>query len=126
MTMAEVAPILIVDDDEDTRHVLSHVLSLRGYRTAEAATGAEALEYLRAGKPACCLILDLNLPDMNGGQVRAELKRDPAFAHLPVIIFSGMEVEKPIEDIVAHVRKGLDPEELLTHVERTCKECCRR
>jgi CheY-like chemotaxis protein len=119
-------PILVVDDNEDTRFVVSQVLAFRGYVTAEASTGADALAYLRSGKPACLIILDQNLPDMTGRQVREELKRDPKLARIPVIVFSGLEPDGHMDDVVAYVRKGLDPEQLLTFVDQACGKAAPR
>ena len=113
-------PVLVVDDDDDLRSAVSQLLELRGYTTAEAASGAEALAYLRSGKPACLLILDQKLPDIPGRQVREELKRDPHLARIPVIVFSGVDPDGRMDDVVAYVRKGLDPEQLLALVDQVC------
>jgi len=113
-------PILIVDDVEETRHLLRRVLEMKGYATAEASSGGAALRYLRTGGSACLIILDMNLPDTTGLAVHAELKRDPALAAIPVIVFSGMQPESPMSDVVAYVRKGVDVDELLSLVDKTC------
>ena len=46
------APVLIVDDNLETREVLQHVLAIKGYPTATAADGKAALDYLRGGGAA--------------------------------------------------------------------------
>ena len=113
-------PILIVDDVEETRFLLRRVLQMKGHATAEAATGAEALRYLRDGGPACLIILDMNLPDTTGRAVHAELGRDPVLSRIPVIVFSGMNPDGPMPGIVAYVRKGIEVDRLLSVVESTC------
>lgn len=113
-------PILVVDDDEDTRYALVQILRMEGYATAEVGTGAAALDYLRDGKPACAVILDMMLPDMSGADVRAALARDPGLAAIPVIAFSALDDEGLMPGVVAYVRKGLDVDVLLAAVAKAC------
>jgi CheY-like chemotaxis protein len=113
-------PILLVEDDENTRTALADVLEMKGYAVAQASLGAEALDYLRAGKPACLIILDMTLPDMSGADVHAELRRDSALSKIPVIVFSGYENDGRLTDVVAYVRKGIDPDDLLRVVDGAC------
>jgi CheY-like chemotaxis protein len=112
-------PILVVDDNEETRVVLQRVLEIKGYPTVEARSGPEALRYLRAGNPASLIILDISMPGMDGAAVHAELKADPRLSHIPVIVFSGIDARSRVEDVVAYVRKGVDPEVLLSLVAQT-------
>src|SRR5262249_22612621 len=111
-------PILIVDDDEDTRFALAHLLEAEGYVTAGVATGAEALSHLRAGRPTALVILDIMLPDMSGVAVRAELKRDATLASIPVVGFSALDDDGRLPDVAAYVRKGLEIDVLLRAIAR--------
>ena len=120
MTGGGRAPILIVDDDEDTRYVLAHILRTEGYATALAATGAAGLEYLRM-HPVGVVVLDLMLPDMSGVAVRAEMRREPALATIPVVVFSALDDHGELPDVAAYVRKGSDVDVLLTAVARACR-----
>ena len=114
--------ILIVDDNDETRDVLQRVLQIRGYVTAEARSGPDALRWLRDGNPTRLILLDINMPGMDGWAVHAELKSDPALADIPVIVFSGVDgANAKVDDIVAYVRKGIDPDLLLSLIERTCR-----
>ena len=83
------APVLIVEDNDETREVLEQILELRGYATATAEDGQAALAHLRGGNPACLIILDLLMPVMDGWTLSRELRADPKFAHIPVVAFSG-------------------------------------
>ncbi len=67
--------ILVVDDTEANRYVLSRCLTQAGYRVVEAANGAQALEHVRS-KPDL-VILDIKLPDMDGYEVCRRIKSDP-------------------------------------------------
>jgi CheY-like chemotaxis protein len=115
-------PILVVDDNDETRDVLQRVLQIKGYVTAEARSGADALRWLRDGNRARLILLDISMPGMDGWAVHAELKSDPALSRIPVIVFSGVDgANGSVEDIVAYVRKGVDPDLLLSLIERTCR-----
>jgi len=74
------APVLIVEDNYETREVLERILELWGYATATAEDGLAALGYLRGGNPACLIILDLRMPIMDGWALSRELQADPKFA----------------------------------------------
>ena len=79
--------ILIVDDVATNRIVLKVKLEAVFYQALLAASGAQALHIARTERPDL-ILLDLLLPDMNGSQVLAQLRADPATAMIPVIILS--------------------------------------
>jgi CheY-like chemotaxis protein len=80
------AVLLLVDDDEAKRYVLSTWLKRAGHTVLEVGTGQEALD--RATE-AEAVLLDVNLPDMSGFDVCRQLKSDPRTAAIPVIQVSG-------------------------------------
>jgi len=61
--------LLIVEDDSTTRKALRGIYTRLGWRVSEAGTVAEALSLLDAGPEPCCLVLDLTLPDGDGGAI---------------------------------------------------------
>ena len=65
--------ILIAEDNEDLRKMLAWLLQPRGYETLQAATGQEAIQVAIAAQPNL-ILLDLNLPDMNGADVARAIK----------------------------------------------------
>jgi DNA-binding response OmpR family regulator len=69
------ADILLVDDDLKLLEIVSTSLSRQGYRVRTAATGREALEHA-TGAPPHLVILDLDLPDMNGIEVLDNIRDD--------------------------------------------------
>jgi CheY-like chemotaxis protein len=81
-------PILIVEDDPDSRAMLAAMLSLHGYSATLAANGAEGLAHARQSPP-CLILLDLMMPVMDGPSFRAEQLADPALAAIPVMVISG-------------------------------------
>ena len=82
--------ILVVDDDPGDTLLICDALAEgpRPYRVATAADGAEGLEHLRAHPLTDLVLLDLNMPRMNGHEVLAAIKSDQALRHIPVIIFT--------------------------------------
>ncbi len=75
--------ILIIDDLESNRYFFSHHLKSVGYQVIEAETGREGIE--KAQEDPDLIILDINLPDMNGMQVCSLLKGDSRLGRIPVI-----------------------------------------
>ena len=82
-------PVLVVDDVDATRHGLAELLRLRGYATQEAKNGAEGIEVLRQHPETGVVVLDLAMPGTNGVWFREQQLREPALAHVPVIVFTG-------------------------------------
>ncbi len=88
--------ILIVDDTEATRELLSRRLVREGHHIVEAASGRFALERI-AAETFDLILLDMMMPDMNGYEVLTQLKADARFRHIPVIVISALD-EKLISD----------------------------
>ena len=82
--------ILIVDDDAVTRQALTAVLGIRGYATMAVADGAQALAYLdESGASVSLVVLDLQMPVLDGFGFLAAQRRNPELMGIPVVIYSG-------------------------------------
>jgi DNA-binding response OmpR family regulator len=79
--------ILIVDDEEDIRSVLSTRLERAGFRVSTAGTGMEALNHIRATAPDL-MILDIMLPGIDGMAVCGMVKHDQRFSRIPVVMMT--------------------------------------
>jgi len=79
--------ILVVDDLEETRGLLMRMLRDEGYIATGASDGVEALEAMARSKPAL-VIMDLNMPRMNGLQAIQEIRKCGELREIPVIMFS--------------------------------------
>ena len=79
--------VLLVEDNESNRDMLTRRLEKRGYRVVCASTGAAALAFARTKSPAL-ILLDLRLPDIDGWEVSRTLKIDPATHAIPIIATS--------------------------------------
>ncbi len=76
--------ILLVEDNEMNRDMLSRRLGRKGYEVAMALDGGEALTMAASEAPAL-ILMDMNLPVMDGWEATRRLKADPATASIPVI-----------------------------------------
>ena len=85
--MSPVPKILVVEDEAHIARLLQFVLARNGFEVATAQSGATALEVVRSSPPAA-VILDLNLPDMSGTEVLAQIRQDPKANTAAVIILS--------------------------------------
>jgi signal transduction histidine kinase/DNA-binding response OmpR family regulator len=82
--------ILVVDDDANIRELLQQEFTEAGYTVRLAADGREALQCIREERPGL-VVLDVMMPEMNGFDVAAVLKNDPATMDIPIIILSIVE-----------------------------------
>jgi len=87
--------ILVVDDDPANRDLLERRLHREGYIVTSADNGLQALKLLRSAS-FDLVLLDLIMPGLDGYQVLAKLKADPALKHLPVIMISALDQENGI------------------------------
>jgi CheY-like chemotaxis protein len=78
--------ILIVEDDRDIAETMGLMLEDRGYRTATAGNGREALELLSRGPRPSLILLDLTMPVMDGPQFRRVQLETSGLADIPVVI----------------------------------------
>jgi class 3 adenylate cyclase len=86
------ARLLVVDDNKVNRLLLTRSLELQGHSVASAENGRVALDMLRAVAGAFdLLLLDMEMPEMNGFQVLEQLTNDRALRDLPVIVTSSLE-----------------------------------
>jgi CheY-like chemotaxis protein len=84
-------PILVVEDDREQREALCAMLDLEGFAHADAANGREALDYLdRSGAP-CLVLLDLEMPVMNGWDFREKQLEDESLSDIPVVVVTASD-----------------------------------
>ncbi len=117
--------ILIVDDNEMMREFLANYLCKK-FLVNTVGSGTEAINYLSSRKIPDLVITDLNMPLMNGHILLDKIKNNSVFAHIPVIILSGLkESSSRIKCLQAGAKdfiiKPFNPEELELRVSRTLK-----
>ncbi|MFH0913512.1 MAG: response regulator [Candidatus Omnitrophota bacterium] len=112
--------VLLVDDDPDILDVLEITLSEDNFEILKAGNGEEAMRIIKS-KPLDLLLVDYNMPKMNGRQVCAEVKKDILLRHLPVIMVTGKgDISDKVGGIDAgaddYIVKPFEPKELIAHV----------
>lgn len=85
--------ILVIDDDEINRHIMTRQLERQGHTVVTVDNGQDALSLLKR-VPFDVIILDVMMPDMNGFQVLDQLKGDERLRDMPVIVISALEDSK--------------------------------
>ena len=116
--------ILVVEDNEKNMKLLRDVLSAKGYRTLEAVSGEAAIELALAAVPALVL-MDVQLPGMNGAEALERLRGDGRTAAIPVLALTAQAMEGDRERFLAagfdgYLSKPVDILELLRTVQEHC------
>ncbi len=114
--------ILVIDDDESIVDIIEGFLAAHHFRPSRALDGKEGLRLARDVKPAV-IILDRQMPGLDGHDVLRELKADPALAQIPVIMLTAenrrVEIEESIKLGAAdYVVKPFEPEEIVERVKK--------
>jgi two-component system alkaline phosphatase synthesis response regulator PhoP len=120
------AKILIVDDDPDLVEAVSIILESKGYEVSVAYGGIEGLEKAKTENPDL-IVLDVMMPDKDGYVVCKELKEDPKYQSIPILLLTAvvskisttrytqqMGMETEADD---YVDKPVEPEELVRRIE---------
>lgn len=97
--------VINVDDIEANRYAMTKILQRAGFEAIEADSGYAALELINKYKPDC-VVLDINLPDINGFEVCKKIRENPTTASIPVIHVSATYVK--IEDRETAYEGGAD------------------
>lgn len=111
--------IMIVEDDDDIREAVALLLEGHQYVVDARESALHALEGLRAGALPDVILLDLNMPGMDGWEFRVQQKRQPSWAGIPVVAFSADSSAKAAAiDAHAYLTKPVDPRILIQTLER--------
>lgn len=81
--------ILIVDDEPDFSMIVQTHLEKEGFATELAYNGLEGYEKIKANPPDA-IVLDVMMPEMDGYQLCAKLKKDPTYAEIPIILLTAV------------------------------------
>src|SRR5215212_1928273 len=114
--------ILVVEDQEDNRQILRDLLRSADYEMIEAADGAEALEAVAKRRPDL-ILMDIQLPILDGYEVTRRIRADPAMRTIPIIAvtsyaLTGDEAKAREAGCDDYVTKPYSPRQLLAKVRK--------
>ena len=122
--------ILLVEDNPVNRRLAEFLLRSQGYKVLEATTAQEAFELLKAERPDL-IVIDIQLPGIDGLEAARKLKQDPTTCNIPVIAVTSYAMkgdrEKALEaGCVGYVSKPIDKtifvQEIATHLSHQAKD----
>lgn len=116
------ARVLVVDDDDVIRQLITVNLELEGFEVATAVDGQDCLDVVRAVAPDV-VTLDVMMPRLDGWATAERLRADPATAHLKLVLLSARAQEADLRrgdriGVDAYLTKPFDPDELVQIVRR--------
>jgi two-component system, cell cycle response regulator DivK len=117
--------VLVVEDNEKNMKLFRDVLQATGYDTLEASTGEDAVELARANAPALVL-MDVQLPGIDGTEALAQLRRDERTSAIPVLALTAQAMHGDRERFLAagfdgYLSKPVDVAELIAAVGEHCR-----
>lgn len=115
------ARILLVEDNEMNRDMLSRRLQRKGYEVAIAVDGGEGVAMATSQRPDL-ILMDMSLPVLNGWDATRQIKADPALNHIPVIALTAHAMASDREQALAagcdgYETKPIDLPQLLEKIE---------
>jgi two-component system cell cycle response regulator DivK len=118
----EKGKVLYVEDNPDNRMLVRRILLSEGYGLLEATNAHEALELLKTARPDL-ILMDINMPDMDGYTLTAKIKTTPGLERIPVLALTANvmrgDKEKTLEaGCDGYIQKPIDFDELLREVEK--------
>src|SRR5262245_21826125 len=114
-------PILLIEDNEQNRYLLSFLLEQHGYRVLTAADGPRGIELARATAPGL-ILLDIQLPLMDGYTVARELRNHAELRQIPIVAVTSYAMpgdrEKALEaGCSGYIEKPINPETFISEME---------
>jgi two-component system cell cycle response regulator DivK len=112
--------ILVIDDHEDNRRILHDLLANAGYEVVAAATGEDGVALAETRTPAL-ILMDIQLPDIDGYEATRRIKGNPALGQIPLIAvtsyaLSGDDAKALAAGCDAYIAKPFSPRALLAKV----------
>jgi two-component system, cell cycle response regulator DivK len=112
--------ILVVEDQEDNRRIIRDLLASAGYEMIEATDGETGVRLARTERPDL-ILMDIQLPVLDGHEATRRIKQNPELRHIPVIVvtsyaLSGDDVKAMAAGCDAYVAKPFSPRQLLSKI----------
>jgi two-component system cell cycle response regulator DivK len=115
------AKILLIEDNEQNRYLVSFILTAKGYEVLQASNGVEGIAMAIQSRPSL-ILLDIQLPSMDGYAVARHLRSYDALAAVPIVAITSYAMVGDRERVLAagctgYIEKPINPETFLTEVE---------
>lgn len=122
--------ILIIEDNEQNMYMLSFLLINNNYEVIQAFSGLEGIRKAKEEKPDA-ILLDIQIPEMDGYQVAQELRKDELLYQLPIIAVTSHAMvgdrEKAMESgCTGYIEKPIDPDNFIQRMEASFTEELRK
>ena len=120
--------IIVADDSFVVRSIVKKAIAHLGHQILQAVHGGEVIDILeKMGSEVDLILLDWNMPVMDGFQALETMKGDPRFSSIPVMMLTSESDEKKIQmaydaGAAGYVEKPFTPEELVRNIEKAVKD----
>lgn len=119
--------VLIIEDNEQNMYLLKYLLENNGYEVIQAFHGRQGIEKVERYMPAL-ILLDIQLPVMDGYEVARELKNNPKFNMIPIVAVTSYAMpgdrEKAMEaGCVGYIEKPINPETFISDFQIFISDC---
>lgn len=114
--------ILVIEDNEQNLYLITFILEKHGYQVVQARDGREGVEIAGRAKPAL-ILLDMQLPVMDGYAVAQELRSNPQLADVPIVAVTSYAMVGDRERIMAagctgYIEKPINPDTFIAEIEK--------
>ncbi|MBN2382983.1 response regulator [bacterium] len=114
--------VLIIEDNEQNMYLLTFLLEQKGWTVFQAVHGRQGIDLARQHKPDLVL-LDIQLPELDGYQVAALLRQDPSFQTTPIIAVTSHAMVGDREKCLAagcsgYIEKPINPDSFISEIEK--------
>jgi two-component system cell cycle response regulator DivK len=114
--------ILVIEDNEQNMYLVTFILEKHGYQVVQARDGRQGIELAERARPTL-ILLDIQLPAMDGYIVAQELRNNPVFDEVPIVAVTSYAMVGDRERILAagcngYIEKPIDPETFIDDVEQ--------
>jgi two-component system cell cycle response regulator DivK len=118
--------ILVVEDQEDNRRIIRDLLMSVGYELIEALDGAEGVRLAESERPDL-ILMDIQLPVLDGHEATRRIKQNPELRHIPVIVVTSYALSGDDQKAMAagsdgYVAKPFSPRQLLATIRKFLPE----
>ncbi len=113
--------VLVIEDNEQNMYLITFMLERAGHQVVQAQDGLEGIGLAESENPAL-ILLDIQLPEMDGYAVAGELKRNPATAHVPIVAVTSYAMVGDRERALdagcsGYIEKPINPDMFIHEVE---------